>query len=62
MTPQQYIDFLAEHGFKLSIHGDRLRVSDPERIGPGTIQILKRFKTEIVAALRERETESNTTT
>ena len=59
MTPQQYVDFLATHGFKLWVHDGRLRVSDPSRLGPGTLGILKQFKPEIIAALQQHENISN---
>jgi hypothetical protein len=61
MTPQQYIDFLAARGFKLSVHDGQLRVSNPKQLGPGTLGILKRFKPEIVAALHDQRAIANNT-
>ncbi|MEX2169675.1 MAG: hypothetical protein WD851_10210 [Pirellulales bacterium] len=58
MTATDYIAFLESMGVTLKVKGDRLQVSPSRLVGPGTLEILKQYKAEIIAAIEEQTSNS----
>lgn len=61
MTPAKYIEFLAEMGIQLEAVNGQLKVTPASRVGPGTIQILRQYKAELLEAISGSSTVSAST-
>src|SRR5690606_36877874 len=57
----QYIAFLEEMGIHLQAVDGQLKVTPAKLVGPGTIEVLKRYKAELLAAISGPSTASTST-